>query len=123
MLARTLLVLAIAAVLLAGCGSQNALEQQSKSLKALAAEGGLVAGNAARGRSTTVFTREHTGFLLKSARSSASALARQTSAKGKRLAQVAARVRDDLERLQRSGSDRAEQQRVQIDLERIARQP
>lgn len=120
MLARTLLALALAAVLLAGCGSQT-LEQQSKSLKALAAEGGLLAGNAARGRSTTVFTREHTGFLLKSARSSASALARQTSTKGRQLAQDAARVRDDLERLQRSGSDRAEQQRLQTDLERIAK--
>ena len=32
------------------------------------------------------------------------------------------RVRDDLERLQQSGSDRAEQQRVQTDLERIAKQ-
>ncbi len=68
MLARTLLALVLAAVLLAGCGSQT-LQQQSTSLKALAAEGGLLAGNAARGRSTTVFTREHSGFLLKSARS------------------------------------------------------
>ena len=120
MLARTLLALALAAVLLAGCGSQT-LQQQSKSLKALAAEGGLLAGNAARGRSTTVFTREHTGFLLKSANSSASALARETSAKGRQLAQVAVRIQSDLERLQRSGSDRAEQQRLQTDLERIAR--
>jgi hypothetical protein len=121
MLARALLVV-VAVALLAGCGSQNALDQQSKSLKALAAEGGLLAGNAARGRSTTVFTREHTGFLLKSARSSASTLARQTSAKGRQLARVAARVTDDLQRLQQSGSDRAEQRRVQSDLERIAQQ-
>jgi hypothetical protein len=121
MLARALLVV-VAVALLAGCGSQNALDQQSKSLKALAAEGGLLAGNAARGRSTTVFTREHTGFLLKSARSSASTLARQTSAEGRQLARVAARVTDDLERLQQSGSDRAEQRRVQNDLERIAQQ-
>ena len=122
MLARALVALTLVAVLLAGCGSQNALPQQSKSLKALAAEGSLLAGNAARGRSTTVFTREHTGFLLTSARSSASALARQTSAKGRQLARLAVRVRDDLERLQQSGSDRAEQQRVQADLERIAKQ-
>jgi hypothetical protein len=121
MLARALLVV-VAVALLAGCGSQNALDQQSKSLKALAAEGGLLAGNAARGRSTTVFTREHTGFLLKSARSSTSTLARQTSAEGRQLARVAARVTDDLERLQQSGSDRAEQRRVQNDLERIAQQ-
>jgi hypothetical protein len=121
MLARALLVV-VAIALLAGCGSQNALDQQSKSLKALAAEGGLLAGNAARGRSTTVFTREHTGFLLKSARSSASTLARQTSAEGRQLVRVAARVTDDLERLQQSGSDSAEQRRVQNDLERIAQQ-
>jgi hypothetical protein len=121
MLARALLVV-VAVVLLAGCGSQNSLEQQSKSLKALAAEGGLLAGDAARGRATTVFTREHTGFLLKSARTSASTLARQTSVEGRQLARVAARVTDDLERLQQSGSDRAEQRRVENDLERIAKQ-
>jgi uncharacterized protein YceK len=121
MLARALLVV-VAVVLLAGCGSQNSLEQQSKSLKALAAEGGLLAGDAARGRATTVFTREHSGFLLKSARSSASTLARQTSATGRQLARVAARVTDDLERLQQSGSDSAEQRRVENDLERIAKQ-
>lgn len=121
MLARALLVV-VAVLLFAGCGSQNSLEQQSKSLKALAAEGGLLAGDAARGRATTVFTREHTGFLLKSARSSASTLARRTSAEGRQLARVAARVTDDLERLQQSGSDRAEQRRVENDLERIAKQ-
>ena len=37
------------------------------------------------------------------------------------VAQVAVRIQSDLERLQRSGSDRAEQQRLQTDLERIAR--
>jgi hypothetical protein len=122
MRARTSLALVLAVALLAGCGSQT-LDQQSKSLKALAAEGGLLAGNAARGRSTTVYTREHTGFLLKSARSSATSLARETSsAKGRRLARLAARVRDDLERLRQSGSDRGEQQSLQSDLERIAKQ-
>jgi hypothetical protein len=119
MVARALLALLLASALLTGCGSQT-LQQQSRSLKALAAEGGLVAGNAARGRSTTVFTREHTGFLLESARSSAASLARQTSAEGRRLARLAARVRDDLARLRQSGSDRAEQRHLETDLERIA---
>jgi hypothetical protein len=121
MFARALLLFAVAIVLLAGCGSQT-LQQQSKSLKALAAEGGLLAGDAARGRSTTVFTREHSGYLLKSARSSASTLTHQTSTAGRHLARVAGRVRDDLERLRQSGSNRDEQRRVQHDLEQIAQQ-
>lgn len=121
MFARALLLLAVACVLLAGCGSQT-VEQQSKSLKALAAEGGMLAGDAARGRSTTVFTRQHSGFLLKSAGSSASSLAHETSAAGRRLARAAARVRDDLQRLRQSGSNRDVQRQVQNDLERIAKQ-
>ena len=120
MLARTLVLLGVAVVLLAGCGSQT-LAQQSKSLKAVAAEGGLLAGDAARGSSTTVFTREHTGFLLKAAAASASSLAKQTSAEGRRLARVAARVRSDLQRLQQSGSNRDVQRQVQHDLDRIAK--
>jgi hypothetical protein len=121
MFARVLLLLAVAVLLLAGCGSQT-LQQQSKSLKALAAEGGMLAGDAARGRSTTVFTRQHTGFLVKSAGSSATSLAHETSAAGRRLARMASRVRDDLQRLQQSGSNREVQRQVQHDLDRIAKQ-
>lgn len=118
-LSARVLVAATAVVLLAGCGSQT-LQQQSKSLKALAAEGGVLAGEAAHGRATATFTRQHGGFLVKSARSSASALARQSSVEGRRLARLAARIAADLERLVRSGGDRAEQARLERDLERIA---
>ncbi len=109
---------ALAAVLLlAGCGGQSALRQEAKNLQSLAAEGGLLAGDAARGRSTSVFTREHAGFLVAAAKSSATTLAQ-----GPRpLAKVAARVSDDLDRLARSGSNRAEQRRLSADLTRAAK--
>ncbi len=117
MRARYLAVVVVLA--LAGCGSQT-LQQQSTGLKALAAEGGVLAGDAARGRSTTVFTREHSGFLLKSARSSAAKLARLHADGAERLARLAADVRDDLDRLAHSGSNRHEQEQLQHDFERIA---
>ena len=105
------------ALLLAGCGGQSAVQQEAKNLQSLAAEGGLLAGDAARGRSTTTFTREHAGFLRAAAAASA-----KTLAQGPRpLARVAARVRDDLARLARSGSDRAEQRRLSADLTRAAK--
>ena len=119
MRARYYPALLLVAALLGGCGSQT-LQQQSTSLKALAAEGGVLAGDAGHGRATSVFTREHSGFLLKSARSSAAALAREPTGGAHRLARLAAHVRDDLARLAHSGSDRVEQQRLQRDLERIA---
>src|SRR3989442_6055682 len=97
-----------AALLLAGCGGQSALQREAKNLQSLAAEGSLLAGDAARGRSTAVFTREHAGFLHAAAAATAKTLARGS----RPLARLAARVTDDLARLARSGSDGAEQKRL-----------
>ncbi len=120
------LAAALAAVLLlAGCGGQGmlskkALSQEAKGVQSLASEGTLLADDAARGRSTSTFTRIHARFLEQAARSSRAKLARGQTPKGRRLAQLAARVNSDLERLSRSGSDHATQRRLQQDLAQAA---
>ena len=113
------------ALLLAGCGGQSsfgkkALQQEAKGLKALAAEGSVLAGDASRGRSTVVFTRIHSRYLRASARSSVKTLAAGKTVEARRLAAVAVRLRDDLDRLSRSGSNQAEQRTLQRDLATIA---
>src|SRR3954471_18123227 len=55
---RRLTVLAAAAVLLAGCGSQSETTQ-ADDLGSVAAEGALVAHDAADGSTTDTFTRVH----------------------------------------------------------------
>jgi hypothetical protein len=114
-----------AALLLAGCGGQSslgkkALQQEAKGLKALAAEGSVLAGDASRGRSTVVFTRIHSRYLRASAGKSAKTLAAGKTAEARRLAAVAVRLHDDLDRLSRSGSNQAEQRTLQRDLATIA---
>ena len=116
-LALRFLAASAAALLLAGCGGQSspdrkALSQEAKTLQALAAEGGLLAGNAARGRSTAVFTRVHAGYLHAAAQSSVSTLARGSTLPAHRLAALAGRISADLQRLSRSGSHRAVQRRL-----------
>jgi hypothetical protein len=113
------------ALLLAGCGGQSslgpkALQQEAKGLKALAAEGSVLAGDASRGRSTVIFTRVHSRYLRDSARSSVTTLAAGKTAEARRLAALAVRLRDDLERLSLSGSNATEQRTLQHDLTTIA---
>jgi hypothetical protein len=112
------------ALLLAGCGGSSlgtkALQQEAKGLKALAAEGSVLAGDASRGRSTVVFTRIHSRYLSASAGNSVKTLAAGKTAEARRLATVAVRLRDDLDRLSRSGSNQAEQRTLQHDLAAIA---
>jgi hypothetical protein len=111
----------VAVLLLVGCGGQGALgkkalSQEAKGIQSLAAEGGLLAGNAARGSSTSTFTRVHARFLRDAARKSTGTLERGGTSKAHRLARLADRVGNDLERLSRSGSDRDLQRMVQRDL-------
>jgi hypothetical protein len=115
----------VALLLLVACGGQGtlgkkALSQEAKGIESLAAEGSLLAGNAARGRSTSTFTRIHARFLRDAARSSAGTLERGGTSKARRLAQLADRVGNDLERLSRSGSDRDLQRLLQHDLAQAA---
>jgi hypothetical protein len=113
-----------AALLLAGCGGSSlgkkALQQEAKGLKALAAEGSVLAGDASRGRSTVVFTRIHSRYLRASAQKSVTTLVAGKTVEARRLAALAVRLRDDLDRLSRSGSNQAEQRTLQHDLATIA---
>jgi hypothetical protein len=113
------------ALLLAGCGGQSslgkkALQQEAKGLNALAAEGSLLASDASRGRTTVVFARIHSRYLRDSASSSVTTLAAGKTPEALRLAALAVRLRDDLDRLSRSGSNAAEQRTLQRDLATIA---
>jgi uncharacterized protein YceK len=62
------LALTVVALLASGCGSGSASEQ-AKTLKALAAEGAMLAHDASAGKTTHTFTREHAAELAKAARS------------------------------------------------------
>jgi hypothetical protein len=120
-----LLSLLLIAVLAAGCGGSDALgrkalQQEGKGIHSLAAEGSLLAGNAAKGRTTVVFTRIHAQALRASARSSASTLAGGRTAEAWRLASLAVRLGVELDRLSRSGANRVEQQRLERSLAAIA---
>jgi hypothetical protein len=114
----------VAALLLAGCGGSSlgkqALQHEAKGLEALAAEGSVLAGDASRGRSTVVFTRIHSRYLRASARKSVTTLAAGKTVEARRLAALAVRLRDDLDRLAHSGSNEAEQRTLQHDLATIA---
>jgi hypothetical protein len=69
---RVLVLGVILALLGAGCGSggklgAKALSQQSKSLQSEAAEGALLAQDAVSGKTTHIYTREHSSDLYKAA--------------------------------------------------------
>jgi hypothetical protein len=111
-------------LLLAACGSGGALDakalkQEATTVQSLAAEGAMLASDAAHGKSTKVFTREHAGFLVTGATSSATTL--RQSGNAEPLATLAAHVRDDLGRLAHSGGDTASQRRLALTLARAAR--
>lgn len=118
-----LVVLCLLCVGLAACGggsrlSAKALQQEAKTVQSLAAEGGMIAESASRGRSTKVFVREQAAFLHKAASSSARKLAQAQNAGA--LGPLAARVRDELDRLSRSGADGRRQAQLGVDLTRDA---
>jgi hypothetical protein len=70
----------LAGILLAACGGSGgtlnaaSLAKQSEAVQSLAAEGALLAGDSAAGRSTATFRREHSSELAKVAASTASSL-------------------------------------------------
>jgi hypothetical protein len=69
----------VLALLASGCGSggtrnAKALSQESKSLKSLAAEGALLAGQARAGKTTNIFRRVHSEYLYKAASKSSTSL-------------------------------------------------
>jgi hypothetical protein len=69
---RVLVLVVILALLGAGCGGggklgAKALSQQSKSLRSEASEGALLAQDAVSGKTTRIYTREHSSDLYKAA--------------------------------------------------------
>ena len=84
-------------------GSASLL-QQAKSLQSHAAEGALLAEDAAAGRTTSVYTREHAADLAKAASGEAASLEKAKTdpalePKLRRLRTLAARVASELGRL------------------------
>jgi Ser/Thr protein kinase RdoA (MazF antagonist) len=112
-------------LLLAGCGGQSppsakALQQEATTLQSLAAEGGILASDAARGRSTSTFVRVHGTELTKAAQASERVLAEGRTPGAHALATLATQVGDALGRLSRSGSNRTQQRRLAAQLTRSA---
>jgi len=126
-----LLVLGVILTLLgAGCGSggklgAKALSQQSKSLQSLAAEGALLAQDAVSGKTTRIYTREHSSDLYKAASQAEASLkaARTEPAlepKLRQLAALAAQVSAALKRL--GGASKDEQRALGRELQAAAQE-
>jgi hypothetical protein len=125
-----LLLISIVRVVSAGCGgggsvSQKDVQKQFQAIQSLAAEGALVAGGAADGRTTDVFVRVHTGYLDKAARKVETKLssAHATGAAERdrvRAARLASSVSDELATLGDDPGDREAARRIQRRLERDA---
>jgi hypothetical protein len=118
----------ITALIGAGCGSggrlgAKALLQQSKALQSAAAEGALLAQDAVSGRTTRIYTREHSSDLYKAAAEVGASLKAGSAAPAlepelRRLTTLAGRVGGDLKRL---GSASKEEERALVqDLEAAA---
>ncbi|MDP9342926.1 MAG: hypothetical protein M3Q23_12710 [Actinomycetota bacterium] len=105
----------IVALLGGGCGSggplgAKALSQQSKSLQSEAAEGVLLAQDAASGRTTRIYTREHSSDLYGAASQAKLALEADKAEPAleprlRQLAVLAGQVSADLERLGSASRD------------------
>ncbi len=126
---RVLVLGVIVALLGAGCGGgklgPKALWQQSKSLQSLAAEGALLAQDAVSGKTTRIYTREHSSDLYKAASQAEASLkaARTEPAlepKLRELAALAAQVSAALKRL--GGASKDEQRALGRELQTAARE-
>jgi hypothetical protein len=127
---RLLALAVILVVLCAGCGGggklgAKALSKQSKSLQSLAAEGALLAQDAVSGKTTSIFTREHSSDLHKAASQAEASL--KTAKTGpalqprlRRLAALAAQVSAALYRL--GGASKAEQRTLSRELQAAAKE-
>jgi hypothetical protein len=125
------LVLALVSVLLAAaCGGQGtlgakALGRQSKAVQSLAAEGALLAQDAAAGKSTGIYRREHASELATAASTAEASLASARTepaleAERRALATLAGKVQADLKRL--AGASEAEQRALGKALDAAAHQ-
>jgi hypothetical protein len=116
-LRRALVLGAIVILLGAGCGGggkvgAKALAQEATSLQSLAAEGALLAQDVTAGRTTRIYTREHSADLHKAAAQVESSLKKAKPAPGlegqaRALAGLATRVSRELELLGHASKDEA----------------
>jgi hypothetical protein len=110
---RRLAVLAILGFLAAGCG--QTAKKQAEDLGSIAAEGALVAHDAAEGSTTDAFTRVHSRALGEKADKIAA------QAKEPKLERLADEISRALERLADDPDDRDAAARIQRLLERLDR--
>jgi hypothetical protein len=118
------------ALVSAGCGGggrlgAGALMQQSKSLQSEAAEGALLAQDAASGKTTRIFARERSAELYQAASGTGASLKAARAENGlgvklRQLAAVATQVSSDLMRL--DGASGGEQRVLAGDLQAAALQ-
>ena len=122
--------LGAAVVCLAGCGGSSALtakglEQQAGTLQSLAAEGSMLAGDTADGKTTVSFTRVHATDLGDAAAAVGTALGSAqaepgVAARAKRAERLAGLVHTDLAALAAAPGDEAQARTLERQLERAA---
>lgn len=128
---RCLLLVSLSCGLVAaGCGGggslgANALSKEADNLQSLSAEGALLAGDAAAGKTTAIYTQQHATELRAAARNTAESLTKATAAPGLRsslreLRRLASRVTVELGRL--GSASRSEQARIARELGKAAKQ-
>lgn len=108
-------VLAFLVLALAGCNGgtvdKHALQRDAENVASLASEGGLLADDVSRGRSTKYFVRVHAKELSSKASNLEDALAERPTTPGitsdvRKLSQLAGKVSRELERLHLHPTDR-----------------
>jgi hypothetical protein len=127
---RVLVLVVLLAFLGAGCGSggklgAKALSQQSKSLQSEAAEAALLAQDAVSGKTTRIYTREHSSDLYKAAsQAEASLKAAKTEPvlqpTLRRLTALASQISNALKRL--GGASNGEQRALGRELQTAAQE-
>ncbi len=123
-LKRLLLLGVMLALLGAGCGGggklgAKALAQQAMSLQSDAAEGTLLAQDVFSGKTTRIYTREHSADLYKAASQVEASLKTAKTAPGlegklRRLAAIATRVSTELKHLGNASKDEAQALRREL---------
>jgi hypothetical protein len=108
-------VLAFLVLALAGCNGgtvdKHALQRDAENVASLASEGGLLADDVSRGRSTKYFVRVHAKELSRKASNLEDALAERPTTPGitsdvRKLSKLAGKVSRELERLHLHPTDR-----------------
>ena len=108
-------VLALLVLALAGCNGgtvdHHALKRDAENVASLASEGGLLADDVSRGRSTKYFARVHAKELSRKASNLEDALAERPTSPGitpdvRKLSKLAGKVSRELERLHLHPTDR-----------------